>query len=173
MGLLILSCFELNPPKLHPPPLLGQKLSSLAYHTAGGTDQKTPALHRAGSQAKVKSESQACQGSIYNDMNFYTGELVLHILCNLFHFPLLVWIIERSQYLNISPNLGLAFAFLQYEESSLRTSWGMWVAECGLFHVWYHHILILSPQSLSVTAGMIIGRNTQDSEFESLGHRLQ
>lgn len=65
--------------------------------------------------------------------------LLLWILHDLSHFPSLVWIIKRSQYLNIFSQSWFGFCFLW-------TNRGMWATKYELFCVWYHHILILSTQ---------------------------
>lgn len=122
--------------------------------------------------SKLNSESQACCGEKAGS----ELELLHWIICYseffaIFLFPLLVWIIKRSQCLNIPPpptNLGLSFAFLRYEECSFWTSWGMWAAKRGLFCVCRHHILIFYTQSLNVEAAVIIGRLVQESESDNL-----
>ena len=54
------------------------------------------------------------------------------------------------------PQPWFGFCFLPIWRMYPPTSWGMWMAEHGLFLVWYHRILILFPQSLDVMAGMIV-----------------
>lgn len=167
------------------PPLLGQGCPFWRPHTAGEREQNTPASPRPGcnhwlkqkcvqkTSPKVSSESQArYRGKVRSECELLLDHLLLWTFKNISHFPLLVWIPERSQYLNISPQCWFGFCFLTIWRIQLL-SWRMWAGKRGLFFVSPHLILMLYTQSFNVTAGIIIGRIMQESEFDNLGPRLQ
>lgn len=100
--------------------------------------------------------------------------LLLCIACHLSHFPVRVWIIERSQYLNISPQSWFGFCFFTIWRMHLLNQ----LRNVGC-KAWTVLCLVSSyfatfNTNLSVMAGILIGRILimQESQCEILSPRL-